>query len=150
MLACMADRRVMAGGSGRVGVPELLVGVPFPSAPLEVLRFAIPVRHFAEIVYGGATFEPTAALERGLVDEVVSGAELTDVSVKWADRLAGPNPTAFRLTKAQVRRPTLDRIQRGSEQFDAEIAEVWLSDETMGLIRAYVAKTFKREATNNA
>jgi enoyl-CoA hydratase len=31
VLACATDRRVMATGGGRIGVTELLVGVPFPS-----------------------------------------------------------------------------------------------------------------------
>ena len=40
VLSCMADRRIIAQGGSRVGVPELLVGVPFPAAPLEAMRFA--------------------------------------------------------------------------------------------------------------
>src|SRR5215469_13927210 len=44
VLVLTADYRLMAEGAGRVGVPELLVGVPFPAAALEVVRFAVP-RH---------------------------------------------------------------------------------------------------------
>ncbi len=33
VLACCADRRIMARGRGRIGVTELLVGVPFPPSP---------------------------------------------------------------------------------------------------------------------
>src|ERR1700736_1981644 len=40
VLACCADRRIMARGGGRMGVTELLVGVPFRRSPLRscVLR----------------------------------------------------------------------------------------------------------------
>ena len=38
IIACAADRRVMAEQGGRIGIPELLVGVPFPVVPLEIVR----------------------------------------------------------------------------------------------------------------
>ena len=43
-----ADRRIAARGGGRIGVTELLVGVPFPPLAFEVMRFATPPRYFAE------------------------------------------------------------------------------------------------------
>ena len=42
VLACCADRRIMADASGRIGVTELLVGVPFPALAFEIVRFAVP------------------------------------------------------------------------------------------------------------
>src|SRR4051794_27587744 len=42
ILALASDIRLMAEGGGRIGVPELLVGVPFPAAALEIVRFAVP------------------------------------------------------------------------------------------------------------
>ena len=42
MIACAADYRMMAREPGRIGIPELLVGVPFPVVPLEIMRFAAP------------------------------------------------------------------------------------------------------------
>ena len=40
------DYRLMAAGDARIGVPELLVGVPFPASVLEVIRYAgiLPAR----------------------------------------------------------------------------------------------------------
>src|SRR5262249_43491029 len=49
ILARAADRRLMARGAGRIGVPELLVGVPFPPVPLEIMRFAVPPPQFAQL-----------------------------------------------------------------------------------------------------
>src|SRR5262249_18597291 len=37
ILVLAADYRLMADGVGRIGVPELLVGVPFPAAALEIV-----------------------------------------------------------------------------------------------------------------
>src|SRR5437870_1175022 len=40
VLACAADKRLMARDGGRIGATELLVGVPFPPAAVEILRCA--------------------------------------------------------------------------------------------------------------
>jgi enoyl-CoA hydratase len=55
ILACCADRRIMARASGRIGVTELLVGVPFPALAMEILRFAVPAHYLPEFMLGGAT-----------------------------------------------------------------------------------------------
>ena len=40
LIAWCGDLRVMADGKGRIGVPELRVGVPFPAVAIEILRLA--------------------------------------------------------------------------------------------------------------
>ena len=49
VLAC--DARLMAEGEGTIGLPELLVGVPFPTAALEVIRFAVPREKLQSLIY---------------------------------------------------------------------------------------------------
>ena len=44
VLACAADHRVMAAGTARIGMPELLVGVALPTVALETVRCACPSR----------------------------------------------------------------------------------------------------------
>ena len=68
VLACCADRRIMAQGSGRIGITELLVGVPFPALAYEIVRFAVPARYLPEFTFGAATYDTDAALQRGWVD----------------------------------------------------------------------------------
>ena len=46
VLACCADRRIMANDGGRIGVTELLVGVPFPALAFEIMRHATPPYFF--------------------------------------------------------------------------------------------------------
>src|SRR5262249_38045748 len=40
VLAATADFRLMAAGPGRIGLTEILVGVPFPATIMEIVRFA--------------------------------------------------------------------------------------------------------------
>jgi hypothetical protein len=51
-----ADARLMAEGDGKIGSPELLVGVPLPTAALEVVRFAVPDLHGANPVRPGGAW----------------------------------------------------------------------------------------------
>ena len=55
VMACCADYRIMAREPGRIGIPELLVGVPFPVVPLEIVRFATPPQHLQALIYRGLT-----------------------------------------------------------------------------------------------
>src|SRR3954470_6357933 len=102
MVMC-GDHRLMAEGSGRMGVPELLVGVPFPAAPLEVVRWAVRPDLVQSLVYTGRTFSPQEALAHGLVDEVVPADALVDRAREVAAQLAALSPDAFRLTKQRLR-----------------------------------------------
>src|SRR5471030_1502338 len=74
VLACSADRRIAARDGGRIGVTELLVGVPFPALAFEVMRFATPPAFFAETILSGATYPPEVAAHRGWVNEAVEPA----------------------------------------------------------------------------
>jgi len=87
ILACACDLKVMAEGDGRIGVPELRVGVPFPVAPLEILRFAVPPQHLQKLAYLGRTYGAAEALTWGLVDELAPAGELLDRAVAAARQL---------------------------------------------------------------
>lgn len=142
ILAAAADQRVMARGSGRIGIPELRVGVPFPTVPLEIMRFAA-ARHLATLVYGGATFSPDDALAQGIVDRVADPEGLIDAAVAMAEQLAMLPAAAFALTKRAVRAPAVQRF-RDAEALDRDVVDAWAAPETIAHIRGYIARTFKK------
>src|SRR6516162_9091686 len=78
VLACCADSRIMARGGGRIGVTELLVGVPFPALAFEIVRAAVPTRHLVEFTLGGATYDADEALAHGWVDEITEADALIE------------------------------------------------------------------------
>jgi enoyl-CoA hydratase len=86
VLACATDYRVMSQQSGRIGVPELLVGVPFPTIALEIMRFAVAPQHVQTLLYGGAMFPPESAVERGLVDAMVAPGICSSMPCTWPRR----------------------------------------------------------------
>lgn len=143
VIACTADHRIMARGPARIGVPELTVGVPFPTAALEVVRFVVPAHHVQSVVYGGATYAPEDALGVGLVDELVDAHTLLEQAVERARRLGELPAQAFVLTKRQLRAPVLSRIESGAA-LDATVEKEWNGTETLRRVQAYVERTLRR------
>src|SRR5713101_6400278 len=84
VLACAADRRLMAREAGRIGVTELLVGVPFPPAAMEIMRCATAPQFFADVIFSGATYAPPEAVGRGLIHEFVEPDGLIDCAIAAA------------------------------------------------------------------
>jgi enoyl-CoA hydratase len=139
VLAAACDYRLMAAGDARIGVPELRVGVPFPLIAIEILRFATSTAHLQELVYRGVTYTTGEAYERGLVDEVVEFTALIDRATEVADRLGAEPAARFRLTKRQLRAPTLAAIAAHAAETDDAVLAAWQEPETVAAIRAYLA-----------
>ena len=88
VLACCADVRIMARGNGRIGITEILVGVPFPALAFEIMRYAANPQYLPDMALSGATYLADEARVRGLVDEVVEPAELMERAIAAAKTLA--------------------------------------------------------------
>jgi enoyl-CoA hydratase len=144
VLTCAADRALMAHASGRIGITEMLVGVPFPVIALEIMRFAAAPGRFEEMVFSGATFAPDAAVGLGLADEVVPADALMDRALAAAEALAALDPDTFALTKRQIRQPVKDRLAKDGPTFDPAVDAVWFAPDTAARIRDYVSRTFKK------
>jgi enoyl-CoA hydratase len=141
VLACCADRRIMARDAGRIGVTELLVGVPFPALAFEIVRFAVPARYLAEVTFSGATYDTDSALDRGWIDEIAEPEDLMEDALAVAQEIAELSPPAFALTKAQIRQAVIERMERAGATTDKAVTEIWCAPETLARIRAYVART---------
>jgi len=144
VLACAGDKRLMVREPGRIGVTELLVGVPFPARAFEIMRFAATPQYFHDIMYRGATFGPDEAVKRGLVDEAVDGEALLDRALAAARALAALPSEAFALTKRQSRQLVRGHLERHGREWDEAVERIWLAPETSGRIRGYVSRILKK------
>jgi enoyl-CoA hydratase len=144
VLACATDRRVMATGGGRIGVTELLVGVPFPALAFEIMRYVTAPQHFPTVIFSGATFEPPHAIERGLIDEIVEPDSVMESAIAAAETLAALSPAAFALTKKQTRQPVAERAAANERSHGGDITKLWTAQESHDYVRAYVARTLKK------
>lgn len=141
--ALAADYRVMAQGNGRIGVPEVVVGVPFPAAALEVVRFVVSRDRVQALVYTGRTVAPSDAVAQGLVDEVVDADALLPRAKEVAGQLASLSPEVFRMTKQRLRAETLERMD-GAAEYDRAALALWRAPDTHARIRDYMARATRR------
>ena len=133
LVVAACDYRLMS--AGRIGVPELLVGVPFPAIAVEILKFAAG-RDAQALAYSGVTLGPDDARARGLVDEVVAPDHLLARARVVAEQLAAIPAESFRITKLQLRR---------GANVDAEAKAVWTRPEVHAHIRDYLARTVHKK-----
>jgi enoyl-CoA hydratase len=142
LMAAACDYRVMS--AGKIGVPELLVGVPFPAVAIEILKFACG-RDAQSLVYSGRTISPDDARLAGLIDEVVAPDFLHVRADHIARELAAIDSRNFAITKKQLRGDTLDRIDKISA-LDEDAIRMWSAPEVHDHIRQYLARTVGKKA----
>lgn len=140
VLAALCDQRLMAQGKGRIGIPELLVGVPFPALALEAVRAVVAPHVLTRLVLRGETLGAEEALAVGLVDELCTPEALEIEALELATRLASIPTRAFALTRRQLREPTATLL-RELEAHDREVSAAWREPEVRQAIAAWVART---------
>jgi len=145
LLALACDYRLMAEGEGRIGIPELTVGLPFPAVAHEIVRFAVPAGGLPAFTYLGTTLPPREALAAGLVDEVSEAAGLETRARAVAAQLGRVPPEIFRHTKRSLRAEALERLARREEAADAEALAAWLAPETLARVNEYVSRVLRRQ-----
>jgi enoyl-CoA hydratase/carnithine racemase len=140
VLACACDRRLISADA-QIGASEVRVGVPFPVAALEVMRYACGDRA-EEVLLGGRTHRGDDTVANGLAHRIV-GDDLLEAAVAEAAELGEIPVDAYRHTKAQLRAPTLARIREG-DAVDREVSQLWGADETQRRLAAYVERLRRR------
>ncbi|OBF58260.1 enoyl-CoA hydratase [Mycobacterium sp. 852002-50816_SCH5313054-b] len=140
VLACACDRRLI-GPEAQIGASEVRVGVPFPVAALEVMRYACGDRA-EDVLLGGRVYRGDEAIAHGLAHRVVAD-DLVAAAVAEAADLAGIPVDAYRHTKMQLRAPALARMREGA-LVDSEVRRLWGADQTQRRIAAYVESLKRR------
>lgn len=143
ILACSCDYRVASLAAGKLGLPELQVGVAFPPIAVETVRFATPASQLHALVFAGRTYTGEEALRCGLVEEAVAAEEVLPRAIAVAQQLARVPADAYRLTKEQLRAPTLERVAAAAETAAAVRAQ-WMDPATASSIRSYMDRVVGR------
>lgn len=140
IVAAACDHRIMTEGSGRIGIPELAVGVPFPALPLQIMAARVPDGALRDLVFTGRTVQIDEARALGLIDEKCPAGMLMDRATEVARTLAAIPPGAFALTKEMFYAPILSRTQQLAD-VNARVVEAWMQPHTYDTIRAYLERT---------
>jgi enoyl-CoA hydratase len=145
VLACACDARVATSDPAKMGLTELLVGVPFPVAALEAVRFLVPDHVVQRMIYTGRLLHPAETHELGLVDELAAPEKVVDTAVELAGRLARIPAAAFALTKKQLRAARLDNMAQAGISYDDEVVRIWCHPDTQAAIRGFVESTVSKK-----
>jgi len=135
IIAAASDLRLMSAGT--IGLTEVLVGVQFPTVPLEIAQHAFGAVA-TRLALTGETFGAEDALRLGLVDEVVSPGELLPQAVGRAAALARISANVYAATKEQLHRRARQRIEERRVVDDRAAAAVWTADETLAGIKSFL------------
>jgi enoyl-CoA hydratase len=104
ILAMCGDHRVCADDPAvKLSLPEVRIGIPFPTAPMEVVRRELSPAAARRLALIGETIGPQEALRLGVVDELVPPDQVVPRAVAVARDLAVMPPDAWRKTKAALR-----------------------------------------------
>jgi enoyl-CoA hydratase len=139
ILAAACDHRIMVEGAGRIGIPELGVGVPFPALPLQIMAARLPDAALRDLIFTARTVQVDEARTLGLVDEKCPNGMLMDRAMEAAERLASIPAGAFALMKEAFYTPILNRAAEVSD-LNARVVEAWQQPETYETIRRYLEK----------
>lgn len=140
VLAAACDLRLMSQGT--IGLAELNVGVPFPPAAVEILRYAIGPA-VSRLVLTAALLDPSQARSIGLVHDIADPDSLLESAVGWARKMAQPPAGVFSFSKRQLQQPARDRIAARRDEEQAVLA-MWSSGRTRDAIATYLQALRRR------
>ena len=139
VLAAACDHRIAANGGARLGLSELRVGVPFPTAAIEIVRHAVGTAAATRFALGAELVSVAEGMRQGFVDEIV-GAEVLEhtAAVRARDR-ADLGAEAYLLAKRQLQRPVWDNIERHAGTEDALVTQLWSRADSLARIQKFMA-----------
>lgn len=119
-LVLSGDYRIGVAGPYKLTANEVAIGLTMPRAAVEILRQRLTPTHFNRAVTLAEPFSPEDAVGAGLLDRVVSPAELGEAACSTARLLAGLDLDAHAASKRRARHHTLQALRAGIEADFAE------------------------------
>jgi enoyl-CoA hydratase len=143
-IAASCDVRV-AAESAVFGMPEVRLGIP-SVIEAALLPMLVGWGRARQIVLFGENFSARDALSWGLIERVVSAAELDNAVDQWIDQVLLCAPGAIRLQKELIRSwetmPLEAAIQAGIDSFETAVR----SGEPTAAMRSFLERHKARKA----
>jgi enoyl-CoA hydratase len=136
ILAMACDRRVMTDGAFLIGVNEVQLGIPFPSAALEITRRATPAAARAQVLLQGRRLSPAEAHSIGLVHRLAGERGVLADALEEAEVFAAAGSAAVRAVKADLLASVLARIDGHAAARKERFLDAWFGSEAQARIRA--------------
>lgn len=121
IVALAADYRIaIENPKIRIGMPEINIGIPLSNAEAEIVKFGLGSdRNYRDLLFTASQISPEAALEKGIVDELVmDGGELLERATAKVRSLIDTPGRAFIMLKQVEKRHIADYIRDSATRFD--------------------------------
>ena len=124
ILALACDERVgPLEGNFEFGLNEVVLGLPFPSAALEIARYSVRADQHVDVLLKGRRFGRAEALDRGLVDELA--ADVLGAALDRARVYQSLGARAVQKVKADLRHDALTRARARAIESRRFFVESW-------------------------
>jgi methylglutaconyl-CoA hydratase len=137
-LMAMADLAI-AADHALFGLPEVKVGV-YPMQVLSLLQSLVPRRELREWCITGESFDAHTALRAGLLNYVVSAAQLQAKADWLVTRIADKSPTAIRRGKFAMRSMAAMSFDESLAYGESQIALLALTEDAKEGLAAFNEK----------
>ncbi|MFQ5458137.1 MAG: crotonase/enoyl-CoA hydratase family protein [Myxococcota bacterium] len=122
MSAC--DLRLVAGGPHRIHLNEVAIGLTLPTWAILIAQSATPPRWHTEAILHARLYTPEEALDRGIIDRIVTSAEdLGREALAAAAGLAALDTKAYAVAKTRMREPGVNHVRQFIER-DASVGKI--------------------------
>ena len=138
---------IIAAEHATFGLPEPLIGAVALGGGLHRLARQLPLKQAMGLILSSRPMRAEAALNLGLVNEVVPAAELMDAVGRWCDDILRASPMAIRTSKAVTMRGLSQDGIDGALRAQAGYAEFkawWGSDDLQEGLGAFAEKRSPR------
>lgn len=112
-LALSLDYRLMREDRGWFCISEVDVGVPIPSAMMEILRGKLPPDTARDALLTGKRYTADDAIEAGIADGKATMEALLEQAKSLASELSGKEPGIFKTLKRTWYGPMADALLAG-------------------------------------
>lgn len=129
VLALACDWRIGADWPFLAGLTEVMVGIPYPVAAIEIAWQELSPRVARDLILFGKNITARSALECGVLDELVPTEQLTERATVKALQASKLPQIGFAKVKRQLRSGTLATIEAAIAGNEPLLNE-WLSEET--------------------
>lgn len=144
VLAFACDERVAPlDGRFEIGLNEVALGLPFPSAALEIARFAVDPRQHVDVLMKGKRFDRSEALDRGLVDELA--LDVVGAAVDRAKAYVALGARAVQKVKSDLRHDALARARSRAIESRRVFVESWFDPKNVAL-RAQTLEALQKKS----
>jgi enoyl-CoA hydratase len=115
VLALCTDIRV-ASSTGRYGLTEVKVGVPYPQAAIGVVAAELAPHAARVLALGNELTDAAECLRLGVFDELVEPDDVLPRALELATGLAALSPEVYARTKRELRGATAARLRDAAER----------------------------------